>query len=53
MNYSQEDMNIELEKLKAELDIASVFLIEALEAFNSRLERAEKWIEDQKKLMLN
>jgi hypothetical protein len=43
----------ELQKSKSEFDIASTCLIQALQAFNERMERVEKWIEHQKGLKTN
>lgn len=43
----------ELDKCKAEFDVASTCFIEALKNYYKRLERAEKWIIDQEKLMLS
>jgi hypothetical protein len=38
----------ELEKSKKEFDIAAECLVQALQAFNERMERVEEWIERQK-----
>ena len=38
------DYQCELEKSKAEFDLATTCLMQALEAFNERMERVEKWI---------
>ena len=53
MNHKFDDINLELGSMKAELDIATDFFVETLKTFNDRLERAELWIEDLKKRMLN
>jgi hypothetical protein len=53
MNYKLDDIQLELSRISAELDLATEFFIETLNTFNNRLERAELWIEDLKKRMLN
>lgn len=53
MNNDLDDLKQELIKCKAEFDIASTCFIEALKTYYNRLERAEKWISDQEKKMLN
>ena len=53
MNYQLEDLQKELDKSKAEFEVAISSFIEALRNFNDRLERAEKCIIDLKKRMLH
>ena len=52
MNKDLEDLKQEVIKCKAEFDIASTCFIEALKTYYKRLERAEKWISDQEKVVL-
>lgn len=53
MNRKFDDINSEIIGMRVELDIATDFFVETLKTFNDRLERAELWIEDLKKRMLN
>jgi hypothetical protein len=53
MNRNFEELKTEIIQCKAEFDIASTCFIEALKTYYKRLERAEKWISDQEKAMLN
>ena len=52
MSNDLEDLKQEVNKCKAEFDIASTCFIEALKTYYKRLERVEKWILDQEKKML-
>lgn len=53
MSNKELSIEDELQKSKAEFDIATNCLIQALEAFNERMERVEKWIlENQERVKL-
>lgn len=44
MSIKEVSLEAELQKSKAEFDLATSCLMQALEAFNERMERVEKWI---------
>lgn len=53
MNYKLDDVEKELIKCQAEFDLAVNIFIKSLQAYNNRLERVEKCIDQIKKRMLN
>lgn len=53
MNDALEKIEIEIIKCQAEFDLAVSCLVKTLNAFNYRMEAVEKWIQEEKKRMLN
>jgi hypothetical protein len=53
MNYNLDDLEKELIICQAEFDLAVNIFIKSLQAYNNRLERVEKCIDQIRKLMLN
>lgn len=53
MSDEFEYLQREFNKSKIEFDIAATCLVRAIEAFNERIEKVEKWIERQKNPHLN
>lgn len=53
MSDHLQKITAELQKSKAEFDIAITCVIAAVQSLHERLDRVESWISDQKKRQLN